>query len=415
MFMVAVRQNNLLEDLIQVGGVKPSDGMRIERGSNWIHPSLLMVETPDCGFGVVANDAISSGTLVVMFGGMVITGAEFEDLPVSLQHFPFQVANDLFLGPRDQADIGVGERINHSCAPTVGFSGAIALVALRDIAQGEFITLDYATCVASDDDAFLMECRCGAPNCRGTITGQDWKLTDVQARLLPFYQPFIQAKVKESEAGYSSKGLRYLATPGNDDRVEGDRSSINIMRAGIGGVANFFKESLQKEWMAIPICILAGFPSTLVTTAIIALVSPTLRQFDFAKSEVGFISAVSLLSSVVGYGTYLIAYYAGMLWKERADWIENGTILRDGLRRKWEVIQYDFLAHLPSDFWVMPFIGAATGGLFVAGASQFWSIVVANTLADMAYAVKEPFFWHGAKELVAWRERRATESGKVAL
>jgi hypothetical protein len=221
--------------------------------------------------------------------------------------------------------------------------------------------------------------------------------------------------VSESSRSSTGTGLRYLATPRNDDRIAERRSSPDIIRAGLGSVANFFKESLQKEWMAIPICILAGFPSTLVTTAIIALVSPTLRQLDFAKSEVGFISAVSLLSSVVGYGTYLIAYYAGMLWKERADWIENGAILREGLRRKWKVIQYDFLAHLPSDFWVMPLIGAATGGLVVAGASQFWSIVVANTLADVAYAVKEPFFWHGAKELVAWRERRTTVSDKVAL
>lgn len=384
------------------------------RGSNWIHSSLGVVQTPDCGFGVVALTDISKGTLVVMFGGIIITEAEFEELPHELQHFPFQVADDLFIGPRDESDIGVGERINHSCSPNVGFSGAIALVALRDISRGESITLDYATCVASDDDAFLMECRCGNPNCRGTITGQDWKIPAVQERLFPFYQPFIQAKVMDPKVSDSSRGLRHLAAPRNDDRVEERLSSTDKMRAGLGSVANFFKESLQKEWMAIPICILAGFPSTLATTAIMSAVSPALRQFEFAKSEVGFISAVSLLSSVVGYGTYLIAYYAGMLWKERADWIQNGTIIREGLRRKWKVIQYDFLAHLPSDFWVMPFIGAATGGLFVAGASQFWSIVVANTLADVAYAVKEPFFWHGAKELVAWRERRATESGKVA-
>jgi hypothetical protein len=171
-------------------------------------------------------------------------------------------------------------------------------------------------------------------------------------------------------------------------------------------ILNFLKESLRKEWMAIPICILAGFPSTLATTAIMAMVSPALREFDFAKSDAGFISALSLLSSVVGYGTYLIAYYAGMLWKERTDWFANGRVLPEGLRRKCKVIQYDFLAHLPSDLWVMPLIGAATGGIFVAGASQFWSIVLANTIADVAYAIKEPFFWHGAKELVAWRERR---------
>lgn len=72
-------------------------------------------------------------------------------------------------------------------------------------------------------------------------------------------------------------------------------------------------------------------------------------------------------------------------------------------------MQYDFLAHLPSDFWVMPVMGAATGGFFVAGVSQFWSIMLAQTLADIAYAIKEPFFWHGAKKLVAWQEARTAE------
>jgi hypothetical protein len=184
----------------------------------------------------------------------------------------------------------------------------------------------------------------------------------------------------------------------------------------MGKVITFFKESLRQEWMAIPICILAGIPSTLITTAIMSVISPSLRYFDFAKSEAGFISAVSVLSSVVGYGTYLVAYYIGMMWKERRDWILNGRILKAGLRRKVRVIQYDFLAHLPSDLWVMPLMGAATGSFFVAGASQFWSILLAHTLADVAYAIKEPFFWHGAKELVAWQEERsggATAPGTV--
>ena len=381
-------------------------GVNSSRGSNWIHPSLGVVRTSDCGFGTVALGDIPRGTLVVMFGGIVITEAEFEELPEELQHFPFQVSDALFLGPRDGDDIGVGERINHSCSPNVGFRGAIELVALRDISRGEPITLEYATCVASDVDAFQMECRCGAPNCRGTITGQDWRLRDVQERLLPHFQPFLQEKVRDSQTLGGSKSL--------SDRfaIENDDSPAKLRRFQINSfplsrvILNFLKESLRKEWMAIPICILAGFPSTLATTAIMAMVSPALREFDFAKSDAGFISALSLLSSVVGYGTYLIAYYAGMLWKERADWFANGRVLPEGLRRKCKVIQYDFLAHLPSDLWVMPLIGAATGGIFVAGASQFWSIVLANTIADVAYAIKEPFFWHGAKELVAWRERR---------
>jgi hypothetical protein len=58
----------------------------------------------------------------------------------------------------------------------------------------------------------------------------------------------------------------------------------------------------------------------------------------------------------------------------------------------------------------MPMIGAAQGGMLLAGASQVWSIVAAHTLSDIAYAIKEPLFWHGAKQLVAWRERASVEN-----
>ena len=405
--MVAVLQPRATDEQHAGQGVDVKNGTAPARGSNWIHDALEVVETADCGYGVLAREPIPAGTLVVMFGGIVITAAEFEELPVSMQHFPFQVADDLFLGPRDESDIGMGERINHSCAPSVGFSGAIALVALRDIAKGEPITLDYATCVASDDDAFRMECRCGASNCRGTITGQDWKIPDVQERLFRHFQPFIQTKVLGADDGGAPRGLRPLTSVGNDDQVRISRPPRSRSTSLLRKVGTFLKESLEQEWMAIPICIVAGIPSTLATTALMAMIAPFLRYFDFAKSDAGFISAVSILSSVVGYGTYLIAYYAGMLWKERADWLVDGRVGSAGLRRKFKIIQYDFLAHLPSDVWVMPLMGAATGGLFVAGASQFWSILLAHTIADVVYAIKEPFFWHGAKEIVAWQEERS--------
>jgi hypothetical protein len=98
-------------------------------------------------------------------------------------------------------------------------------------------------------------------------------------------------------------------------------------------------------------------------------------------------------------------YYAGMLWKEKGDWILAGRIDKAALKTKLRIVKYDFIAHLPSDLWVMPMIGVAQGGMMMAGASQLWSIVIAHTLSDLAYAIKEPLFWHGAKRLVAWRER----------
>lgn len=393
------------------------------RGSNWIHESLVVVESPLSGLGVVALQPIAAGTLVVMFGGSVITSSEFEELSHDMQNFPFQITDDLFIGPRDEEDIGIGERINHSCEPNVGFSGPIALVALRDIAAGEEITLEYATCVASNDDAFMMSCGCGAPSCRGTITGQDWKLADVQARLLPHFQPFLQEKVRALRGDHESKRPLQLNSVQNHDVIQQPVGRHGLARAVVNlprRIGTFVRESLAQEWMAIPICIIAGFPSTLATTGIMSLVAPWIRTFQFAQGEAAFISTISLVSSVIGYATYLLAYYSGMLWKERSDWIVQGRVSAVGLRRKFKVIQYDFLAHLPSDFWVMPVMGAATGGFFVSGLSQFWSILIAHTLADIAYAIKEPFFWHGAKKLVAWQEDRhalltTTEPDRIVL
>lgn len=382
------------------------------RGSNWIHQSLAVVRTERCGFGVIATAPIAAKTTVVVFAGIVLTQSEFDDLSHEMQNFPFQIADDLFLGPRDENDIGVGERINHSCAPNVGFSGAIALVTLRDIEAGEELTLDYATCVASNDDAFAMHCECGAPGCRSKVTGQDWALPEVQVRLFPYFQPFLQEKIlqrrdsgKRPSAGATLLPLDRAANVDQLQSVSVEVSRFSLTRVALAPVS-FAKNALRREWLAIPICVLAGIPSTLVTCWLVAVLEPLLAKASILEGSFAHLSSVAMLSSVIGYITYLMAYYTGMLFKERNEWFAHGQVDAVALRRKAQVIFYDFIAHLPSDVWLLPVMGASQGGLYVAGLSQFWSIFLSLSLADLAYAVKEPFYWHGAKEFVAWRERR---------
>jgi hypothetical protein len=62
--------------------------------------------------------------------------------------------------------------INHSCDPNAGYDGAGEIVALRGIALGEEIRMDYGTYSFSFDHEFT--CRCGASWCRGKVTGNDW-------------------------------------------------------------------------------------------------------------------------------------------------------------------------------------------------------------------------------------------------
>src|ERR1044072_1305976 len=60
--------------------------------------------------------------------------------------------------------------LNHSCDPNAGYDGADAIVALRPIAAGEEIRMDYGTFSFSFDHEFA--CRCGAPACRGRVTSR---------------------------------------------------------------------------------------------------------------------------------------------------------------------------------------------------------------------------------------------------
>ncbi len=60
------------------------------------------------------------------------------------------------------------EYINHSCDPNLVariVRGHILYMSLRDIEPGEELTVDYQF----DKKVERVACRCGAPNCRGTI------------------------------------------------------------------------------------------------------------------------------------------------------------------------------------------------------------------------------------------------------
>jgi hypothetical protein len=74
-------------------------------------------------------------------------------------------------------------------------SGQIGLIAIRDIEVGEEVCLDYAMCDGSDYDEF--ECSCGAPNCRGRITGEDWKRPELWERYDGYFSPYLQRRIAQ--------------------------------------------------------------------------------------------------------------------------------------------------------------------------------------------------------------------------
>ena len=57
---------------------------------------------------------------------------------------------------------------NHSCDPNTRYEG-LNVVATRNIARGEELTLNYASFLDEHMEPF--ECRCGSPKCKGQIIG----------------------------------------------------------------------------------------------------------------------------------------------------------------------------------------------------------------------------------------------------
>jgi len=159
--------------------------------SSYLSPKLQGRPKPDGnGNGIFALEPIQKGERMAVFGGSVYAGDLFAALPDRERSLSLQVEDDLFLVPDK---IGEGDYVNHSCDPNAGLSGQIALVALREIRPGEEVRFDYAMSDTMPYDEF--DCRCGAANCRGRVTGNDWRLLELQTRYRGHFSPHVQRRI----------------------------------------------------------------------------------------------------------------------------------------------------------------------------------------------------------------------------
>ena len=145
------------------------------------------------GRGLFALEAFSRDEIVAVKGGHVFDRNTLREVEPALGPAEIQIAEDLFIGPLN-ADEREGSMIysNHSCEPNIGVRGQIVFVAMRDIEAGEELTHDWAM---TDDDTYRMECRCGAPSCRKTITGQDWRRKDLQEKYGRYTSLYLLEKI----------------------------------------------------------------------------------------------------------------------------------------------------------------------------------------------------------------------------
>ncbi|MCC6839344.1 MAG: SET domain-containing protein-lysine N-methyltransferase [Flavobacteriales bacterium] len=136
------------------------------------------------GQGVFATAPIKAGEDVVQYKGRLRTHAQVDDEygGQDTGHTFLFILNETYV---IDGNIGgnVARWINHGCAPNckafvIGHESGdpakdkVVIEALRDIAEGEELTYDYDIQIEAPitaEERRLWACRCGAPNCSGTM------------------------------------------------------------------------------------------------------------------------------------------------------------------------------------------------------------------------------------------------------
>ena len=125
------------------------------------HPTTGRFEIVDSndarGRGLRAKASFGQGAAVARLSGVLVPQSSLDTIQIS----PFLHLHDAWFA----------RFLLHSCEPNLRIDLAtIEAIAVRDIAAGDYLTLDYAA--TEDRLARQFACECGAAACRGWMLGR---------------------------------------------------------------------------------------------------------------------------------------------------------------------------------------------------------------------------------------------------
>jgi len=159
--------------------------------SSWFNPKTEKRTSPIQGRGLFARNAIAAGEIVAVKGGAIMDLDALALIRDEVSPAEIQIEDGLYIVPRSAAEVESNILcLNHSCNPNVGVRGQITFVAMRDIPVGEELTIDYA--MIDGDPSERMSCACSAKECRRIITGDDWRLPELQRRYAGYFSRYLE-------------------------------------------------------------------------------------------------------------------------------------------------------------------------------------------------------------------------------
>jgi len=147
---------------------------------------IYVNKTLEKGLGIFAARDIRKDEIISEFKGPRVKIERLEDLPQEVLEHLFNVGVDEYLVTFEPE-----VRTNHSCNPNAGIINDVQLIAMRGIKKNEEITFDYSMIIA---DEWVMECRCGTPECRKFIG----KYRDLTAELKKKYENYSPGWIKNT-------------------------------------------------------------------------------------------------------------------------------------------------------------------------------------------------------------------------
>jgi SET domain-containing protein len=162
--------------------------------SSWFSPKTQKRTSAIQGRGLFAREAIAAGEIVAVKGGAIMDAASFALVRDEVSPAEIQIEDGLYIAPRSAAEVETNILcLNHSCNPNVGVRGQITFVAMRAIPAEAELTIDYAMIDGDPDER--MACSCGARECRGIVTGDDWRRRELQRRYAGYFSRYIQDRL----------------------------------------------------------------------------------------------------------------------------------------------------------------------------------------------------------------------------
>ena len=162
--------------------------------ASYLSSKTRIGKSPIHGRGLFASRPIRKGEIVAIKGGHILDRRALSRVRRRIAASYMQIDDLFYIGALRSAEVALNKIfINHSCEPNLGIRGQITFVARRAIKVDEELTYDWAM---EENAPAVTRCRCGARRCRGTLTGQDWKIASLRKRYRGYFSAYIEQKIR---------------------------------------------------------------------------------------------------------------------------------------------------------------------------------------------------------------------------